>query len=89
VAFVLGIDSLACAAGDRQIAAVLKIEPPESLPAGFLDSRTQCEQSSIIFEHCSMLSEFRSMSVDYVTVPKPSGLGMVSSFKASAARRIF
>jgi alpha-glucosidase (family GH31 glycosyl hydrolase) len=26
--------------------------------------------------------------VDYVTVPKPSGLGMVSSFKASGARMI-
>jgi hypothetical protein len=33
-----------------------------------------------------MLSECRSIFVDYVTVPKPSGLGMVSSFKASVAR---
>jgi hypothetical protein len=36
-----------------------------------------------------MLSEFRSTFVDYVTIAKPSGLGMVSSFKASAARVFF
>ena len=48
-------------------------------PVGYVDPRTRCEQSSIIFEHCSMLSEFSSMSVDSVTIAKPSGLGMVSS----------
>jgi hypothetical protein len=51
----------------------------QSLLIGHIDSRTQSEQSSIIFEHCSMLFEFRSMSADCVTIAKPSGLGMVSS----------
>ena len=83
---MFGIDSVACLADDRQIAVVLQIEPSEALPAGYIDSRTQREQSSIIFEHCSMLSEFRSMLSGSVTIAKPSGLGMVSSFKASAAR---
>jgi hypothetical protein len=86
---VFGIDNLAYVVGDREIAAVLEIEPPEALPASNIDSRTHCEQSSIIFEHSSTLSECRSIFVDYVTIPKPSGLGMVSSFtsfKASAAR---
>ena len=53
---------------------------------GSSNPRTNCELSSIIFEHGSMSFEFRSISVDYVTIAKPSGLGMVSSFKASAAR---
>jgi hypothetical protein len=35
------------------------------------------------------LSEFRSVFVDSVTIAKPSGLGMVSSFKASAAKMVF
>jgi hypothetical protein len=86
---VFGADSLARTAGDRQVVSVLQIEPSEALPAGNIDSRTHCEQSSIIFEHCSTLSECCSIFVDYVTVPKPSGLGMVSSFKASVARMGF
>ena len=86
---MFGADSLARTAGDRQVVGVLQIEPSEGLPAGYIDSRTQCEQPSIIFEHSSMLCEFRSMSADSVTIAKPSGLGMVSSFKASAARVFF
>ena len=58
-------------------------------PVGYVDPRMWCEQSSIIFEHCSMLFEFRSMSVDSVTIAKPSGLGMVSFFKASEVRMLF
>ena len=76
---MFGADSLARTAGGRQIAAVLKIESSDSLSAGYIDPRTQCEQSSIILEHCSTLSEFRSISADFVTIAKPSGLGMVSS----------
>jgi len=44
------------------------------------------KQSSIIFEHCSTLFELCSMSSGRITIAKPSGLGMVSSFKASVAR---
>jgi hypothetical protein len=68
---------------------VRAMRQPQSLLIGQIDSRMQCEQSSIIFEHYSMLSDFRSISADSVTFAKPSGLGMVSSFKASAARMIF
>jgi hypothetical protein len=48
-------------------------------PVGYVDLRMWCEQSSIIFEHCSMLFELCSMSSNRVTIAKPSGLGMVSS----------
>jgi hypothetical protein len=89
-AFVPGAGTLgvccACAKGRRRVE---NIEAIPSLSGVYTDPRTQCEQSSIIFEHCSTLSEFRSISVDHVTIAKPSGLGMVSSFKASAARMIF
>jgi hypothetical protein len=65
------------------------LRPSRTFRMGSSDPRTNCELSSIIFEHGSMWFEFRSISVDYVTIAKPSGLGMVSSFKASAARMIF
>jgi len=41
--------------------------------------RTNREQSSIIFEHCLTLFELCSMSSGRITIPKPLGLGMVSS----------
>ena len=44
----------------------------------YVGSRTRCEQSSIIFEHCSTLFELCSMSSGRITIAKPSGLGMVS-----------
>ena len=50
----------------------------------FIDPRTQCEQSSIIFERCPMSFELRSISADRVTVAKPSGLGMVSCSQHAA-----
>ena len=45
----------------------------------YVGSRTRCEQSSIIFEHCSTLFELCSISSGRITIAKPSGLGMVSS----------
>jgi hypothetical protein len=47
--------------------------------AGYSNFRTNCEQSSIIHEHCSTLFELRSMSSGRITIAKPLGLGMVSS----------
>ena len=45
----------------------------------YVDPRMRCEQSSIIFEHCSISFELRSMSSGRITIAKPLGLGMVSS----------
>jgi hypothetical protein len=50
----------------------------------FIDPRTHCEQSSIIFERCPMSFELRSISANRVTVAKPSGLGMVSGSQHAA-----
>ena len=40
----------------------------QALPEGSSDFRTQCEQSSIIFEHCPKLFELYSMSSDRLTI---------------------
>ena len=40
----------------------------QSLLISHIDFRTQCEQSSIIFEHCPKLFELCSMSSDLVTI---------------------
>jgi hypothetical protein len=89
--------SIRCWNCDTQIALVVYgrrrraggIRPFQSFPMGNTHHRTNREQSSIIFEHCPMLFEVRSISSGRITIAKPSGLGMVSSFKASEVRLLF
>jgi len=79
--------SIRCWNCDTQIALVVYgrrrraggMRPFQSFPMGNTHHRTNREQSSNIFEHCSTLFEVRSMSSGRITIAKPSGLGMVSS----------
>jgi hypothetical protein len=57
-------------------------------PVGYVDPRMWCEQSSIIFEHCSTLFEFRSISVDYVTKEGSTSPGFSDSNAGLFAQRI-
>jgi hypothetical protein len=54
--------------------------------ATYVASRTDGERSSIIFDHGSRLFEFCSMQAVSISYPKPSGLGMVSIFRAQRER---
>jgi hypothetical protein len=62
--------------------------PPLRLLAERHSKSNAVEQLSIIFEHGSKSIELSSMWTVCISRPKPSGLGMVSIFKASAARTL-
>jgi hypothetical protein len=61
------------------------IRPPD----GCTPYQTEFEQQSIIFDQGESLFDLCSEHLHYQHSPKPSGLGMVSTSRTSAARMPF
>jgi len=77
-----------CPLGLEPFGSLPLAEVPVACDRRQIKMRMQIERSSISLEHDPKSIEFCSSQVVSVDHPKPSGLGMVSIFKTSAARTL-